>query len=100
MPHDTATFQNATDEKHVISAALAHAGNRDRFVEVLRPEDFTVPECKVIAWGIINKYRLKSPRKRGWYNRGTTRDIEDFYDLLLRVWRDAVLAETKQAFTQ
>lgn len=53
-----------------------------------------------IAWGIINKYRLKSPRKRGWYNRGKTRDIEDFYDLLLRVWRDAVLAETKQAFTQ
>lgn len=56
MPHDTAVFQNATDEKHVISAALAHAGNRDRFSEVLRPEDFTVAECKVIAWGLLKAH--------------------------------------------
>lgn len=50
-----------------------------------------------IAWGIMNKYRQKSPRKRSWYNKGKTKDIENFYDLLLRVYRDAVLAEMKQS---
>lgn len=50
-----------------------------------------------IAWGIMNKYRIKSPRKRGWYNKGKTKDIENFYDLLLRVWRDAVLDEMKHS---
>jgi replicative DNA helicase len=56
VPHDAAVFQNATDEKHVVSAALAHPGNRDRFVELLRPEDFTVAECRVIAWGLIKAH--------------------------------------------
>lgn len=47
-----------------------------------------------IAWGIIRKYREKGTApKRGWYNRGKERDINTFYDLLLRVWREAVLED-------
>lgn len=65
MPDDAAKFQNAQDEKHVLSAALAHPGNRERFISILRPEDFTVPECKVIAYGIHTAHaqgRIPDPR--------------------------------------
>lgn len=52
-----------------------------------------------IAWGIIRKYKEKGAApKRGWYNKGKTRDIEVHYDVLLRVWREAVLAHQKNAF--
>lgn len=51
-----------------------------------------------IAWGIIRKYQKKGTApKRGWYNRGKERDINTFYDVLLRVWRDAVLEQQRQA---
>lgn len=47
-----------------------------------------------IAWGIIRKYRDRGTApKRGWYNRGKERDINTFYDVLLRVWREAVLEQ-------
>lgn len=49
-----------------------------------------------IAWGIIRKLnRTGASRKRGWWNRGKERDISDFYDVLLRGYRDAILAEAK-----
>lgn len=49
-----------------------------------------------IAWGIIRKYRDRNTApKRGWWNRGKTRDIENFYDALLRGLSEAVAAETK-----
>lgn len=51
-----------------------------------------------IAWGIIRKYRDRGTApKRGWYNRGKERDINTYYDLLLRIWREAVLAQQKKA---
>ncbi len=52
-----------------------------------------------IAWGILRKYKEKgTARKRGWYNRGKTRDIEVFYDLLLKAYSEAVMLEMKGAF--
>lgn len=49
-----------------------------------------------IAWGIIRKLKdTGTSRKRGWYNRGKERDISAFYDVLLRGYRDAILAEAK-----
>ena len=54
-----------------------------------------------IAWGILRKLKT-APRtkKRGWWNKGKTRDIEFFYDHLLRVYRDAIQYELKAAATQ
>lgn len=50
-----------------------------------------------IAWGIMRKYRNKgTARKRGWYNKGKTRDIESFYALLLKAYREAVMEQLKQ----
>lgn len=47
-----------------------------------------------IAWGIIRKYRDRNTaRKRGWWNRGKTRDIENFYDTLLRGFAQSVAIE-------
>lgn len=53
-----------------------------------------------IAWGIIRKYKERGTApKRSWYNKGKERDIDVFYDLLLRVWRDAVLEQQRKAIT-
>ena len=52
MSEQAAVFQNSQDEMHVLAAALAHDGNRDRFIAILRPEDFTNDAGKVIAHGI------------------------------------------------
>lgn len=47
-----------------------------------------------IAWGIIRKYRDRNTApKRGWWNRGKTRDIENFYDTLLRGISESVAQE-------
>lgn len=52
-----------------------------------------------IAWGIIRNYKNKGTApKRSWWNKGKTRDIEVGYDLLLRVWREAVADQNKKAF--
>lgn len=52
-----------------------------------------------IAWGIIRNYAKKGTApKRSWWNKGKTRDIEAGYDLMLRIWRDAVANQQKAAF--
>lgn len=49
-----------------------------------------------IAWGIIRKYQNKATApKRGWWNKGKTRDIENFYDSLLRGFAESVAIEAK-----
>ncbi len=49
---DPVVFQNAHDEKSVLADALAHASSRALFARILGPEDFSVPEFKVIAYGL------------------------------------------------
>jgi len=52
-----------------------------------------------IAWGILTNYRKKrTAPKRSWWNKGKTRDIEVGYDLLIRVWTDAVAEHNKKAY--
>lgn len=52
-----------------------------------------------IAWGIVRKYQDKGTApKRGWYNRGKTRDIDTQYDVLLRIWSEAAANQHKQAY--
>lgn len=51
-----------------------------------------------IAWGIISKYRKKKTAPvRGWYRRNVNRDIDVFYDLLLKAYRETVLEQTKSS---
>lgn len=51
-----------------------------------------------VAWGITQKLkRIPGTKKRGWWNRGKTRDIENFYDLILRVAQEAIVHEMKNA---
>lgn len=53
-----------------------------------------------IAWGIIRKYEQKgTARKRSWYNRGKERDINTQYDVLNRIWSEAVAQQHKNAYT-
>jgi len=50
-----------------------------------------------VAWGIVKKLpKSQGTRKRGWWNRGKTRDIENFYDLLLRLMQGGVTGELKK----
>lgn len=50
-----------------------------------------------VAWGIVRKLKSTArTRKRAWYNKGKERDINDFYDVLLRLAQDAVARELKQ----
>ncbi len=49
-----------------------------------------------VAWGIARKLtRVPGTRKRSWWNKGKTRDIENFYDTLLRLCQEAVAKEIK-----
>lgn len=49
-----------------------------------------------IAWGVIRKLKTTgASKKRGWWNKGKIRDIETFYDLLLRGYTEAILLEAK-----
>jgi len=51
-----------------------------------------------VAWGIARKLtKVPATRKRVWWNKGKTKDIEEFYDVLIRISRDAVAAELKNA---
>lgn len=54
-----------------------------------------------IAWGIANRYRDKGTApKKGWYNKGKTKDIETQYDVLLRIWKEAVQAQTVEKLSK
>lgn len=54
-----------------------------------------------IAWGIIRKYKDRNTApKRGWWNRGKTRDIENFYDTLLRGFAESVTIEAARQMEQ
>lgn len=54
-----------------------------------------------IAWGIIRKYKDKgTATKRSWYNKGKERDVNYYYDLLIRIWGEAVALERKDSFIQ
>lgn len=68
---------------------------RGKYAERLRD----LPPQKVqnaVAWGIARKLtRVPGTRKRSWWNKGKTRDIENFYDTLLRLCQDAVAQELK-----
>lgn len=57
MTGETIQFSNARDELNVLAAAFKHPTNRDRFAAMLRPEDFTTTEGKVIAWGLLRAHR-------------------------------------------
>lgn len=71
-------------------------GKKGKKTEVFEPKERTLNR---IAWGIIRKYKKKGTApKRSWWNKGKTRDIDIGYDLLLRVWRDAVAEQHKRAF--
>lgn len=51
-----------------------------------------------VAWGIVNKLKTQPrTRKRSWWNKGKTKDIENFYDVLIRLCQDAVASELKTA---
>jgi hypothetical protein len=61
-----------------------------------RKKYVNTPEPKLlgaIAWGIMQKNAERSPRKRRWWNRGKTANIERFYAILIRDYSKAVLAE-------
>lgn len=68
MPAETVNFSNARDEMNVLAAALKHPANRDRFAAMLRPEDFTTAEGKVIAWGLLRAQReSRAPDPRSFH---------------------------------
>lgn len=51
-----------------------------------------------VAWGIVKKLkRIPATKKRGWWNKGKTRDIEIFYDVLIRVVQETIVDEMKKA---
>lgn len=53
-----------------------------------------------IAWGLARKLKGSSgTRKRSWWNKGKTKDIEVFYDVLLRAYAESVLNEIGTALT-
>jgi len=48
----------------------------------------------MIAWGIVKSLRTKGKRKkRGWYNTGKERDIANFYDYLIKGYKEAITIE-------
>lgn len=52
-----------------------------------------------IAWGIIKKMNKGQPtKKRGWWNKGKTADINHFYGVLLRAYSEATAIQLKEAF--
>ena len=48
-----------------------------------------------VAWGIIKKYNTTKPKKRRWWNRGKTRDINQGYRELLKGFREVVQQNAK-----
>jgi hypothetical protein len=52
---------------------------------------------RAVAWGIIKKLpTLDRTRKRSWWNKGKTKDIEVYYDLLLRMYTEGASADAVQ----
>ena len=51
----------------------------------------------MIAWGVLKNLKKNGKRKkRGWYNTGKERDINNFYDFVLRGYKEAIVYELKQ----
>lgn len=50
--------------------------------------------ANMIAWGIVKKLQVKGKRrKRGWYNTGKEKDLNNFLSYLLRGYGEAVQEE-------
>jgi hypothetical protein len=50
-----------------------------------------------VAWGIVQKLKqIPRTRKRGWWNAGKTRDIENFYDVLVKLMQESIAREMKE----
>ena len=64
-----------------------------------RLRDLPAQDVKnAVAWGIVKKLaRGKPTKKRRWWNKGKTHDINKFYDTLLRLVQDAAVNELKTA---
>ena len=62
-----------------------------------RLSDLSPQQVKnAVAWGIARKLtRVPGTRKRSWWNKGKTRDIENFYDVLIRLAQESVADELK-----
>jgi len=66
-----------------------------------RANDSTERILGAIAWGTARKLKASSgTKKRGWWNRGKTRDIENFYDVLLRAYTESIALELKGNLNQ
>jgi hypothetical protein len=50
----------------------------------------------MVAWGIIRKLNKEKPKKRRWWNRGKTRDINKGYAELLKGFREIVTTHAKE----
>lgn len=51
-----------------------------------------------IAWGTIRKTGKRgTTRKRSWWNKGKTRDIENFYDVVLKLMKEEVPKQIAQS---
>ncbi len=49
-----------------------------------------------IAWGIVRRYKAKGTgRRKSWWNKGKTADIENFYDFILRGYAEATVQDLK-----
>ena len=49
-----------------------------------------------IAWGIVRRYKAKGTgRRKSWWNKGKTADIENFYDFILRGYAEASVQDLK-----
>lgn len=52
--------------------------------------------ASAVAWGIVKRMkRTGTARRKSWWNKGKTRDIENFYDYILRGFAEATLADAK-----
>jgi hypothetical protein len=49
-----------------------------------------------IAWGIVKKYNKQNPKRRKWWNKGKTRDLNKGYRELLKGFRDIVTQNMKE----
>ena len=53
--------------------------------------------AEIVAWGIVRRLKNKGTnRRKSWWNKGKTRDIENFYDTLLLRWPEAVAKESAE----
>lgn len=69
---------------------------RGKYASIMK--DYTPQQVQnAVAWGIVKQLpKRQGTRKRGWWNRGKTRDIENFYDLLLRLMQEGAAGEIQK----